>query len=327
MSTIRYCKLRDTDVIISPKRLHRPTQFNVPKDNYTLAECPFELGAEDATPKEIFSIKDENGDWICRVVPNLYNALCIDEEKSSKREGFFTSKSAFGAHEVIIETPSHDKTADKYTGEQWSAYLKTIIHRLEDLRCDSRLEYIQVFKNHGSFSGATLLHPHSQILATGFVPSAVKAELQRERDYFKIHNRTLLLDITHEELRVSKRVIFENSSFVAFVPFAALYPFEVIISPKEQICDITKFSQHNLEDASVMLKNVYKKLYAVLGDFHYNMIFKNLPSFEDAGSKYHTFYIQIIPRIYMLAGYELSTSMRINPVTPEMAARKLKEIL
>ena len=325
--SIRYCKLRDTDVIISPKRLHRPTQFDLPKDNYTLQECPFELGAEDATPKEIFSIKDEKGNWICRVVPNLYNALCIDEEKSSKREGFFTSKSNFGAHEIIIETPSHDKTADKYTEEQWRAYLKTIIHRLEDLRCDSRLEYIQVFKNHGSRSGATLIHPHSQILATGFVPGGVKSELQRNKDYYKIHNRSLLLDIVSEELRIGKRVVFENSSFAAFVPFAALYPFEIIISPKEQICDITKLSQNQLRDASQILKNVYKKLYALLGDFHYNMIFKNLPNFKKESDNYHTFYIQIIPRIYMLAGYELSTGMRINPVTPEMAAKKLKEVL
>lgn len=327
MSTIRYCKLRDTDVIISPNRLHRPTQFNVPKDNYELEECPFELGAEDATPKEIFSIKDENGDWICRVVPNLYNALCIDEEKSSKREGFFTSRSGFGAHEVIIETPFHYKTADKYTIKQWDAYLKAVIHRLEDLRLDGRLEYIQLFKNHGSFAGATLLHPHSQIIATGFVPAGVKAELQRCRDYYELHNRTLLLDMVHEELRVSKRVVFENSSFVAFTPFASLYPFEIIISPKEQICDIVEFNEANLKDASSILQDVYRRLYALLGDFHYNMIFKNLPNLKDDSSSYHTFYIQIIPRIYTLAGYELSTSMRINPVAPEKAAKKLKEIL
>ena len=323
MSTIRYCKLRDTDVIISPKRLHRPTQFHTPTDHYDLDECPFEVGNEDATPTEIFSVKDKNGDWITRVVPNLYNALDIHEEKTSKREGFFTSKSAFGAHEVIIETPTHDKTADRYTLENWEAYLKTINHRLNDLSKDTRLEYIQVFKNHGSRAGATLRHPHSQIIATGFVPSEVKNELQRAKDYYKIHNRTLLSDIVHEELRIGDRVIYENNSFIAFAPFASLYPFEVIIAPKEQIAAMTELNLSGIHKLAQILKNVHKKLYATLGDFHYNMIFKNPPTIVES----YTFYIQIIPRIYMIAGFELASEMRINPVSPEVAAKKLKEAL
>jgi len=323
MSTIRYCKLRDTDVIISPKRLHRPTQFHTPTDHYELDECPFESGSEDATPTEIYSVKDKNGDWITRVVPNLYNALDIHEENSSKREGFFTSKSAFGAHEVIIETPSHDKTADRYTLENWEAYLKTINYRVKDLAQDFRLKYIQVFKNHGSQAGATLSHPHSQIIATGFVPSEVKNELKRAKEYFKIHNRTLLLDITNEELRINERVIYENNSFVAFAPFASLYPFEVIIAPKEQIATMGALNQSGIHDLAQILKNVHKKLYATLGDFHYNMIFKNPPT----AVEYYTFHIQIIPRIYMLAGYELASGMRINPVSPEVSAQKLKEVL
>ncbi len=323
MSTIRYCKLRDTDVIISPKRLHRPTQFHTPTDHYELDECPFEAGSEDATPTEIYSIKDKNGDWITRVVPNLYNALDIHEENTSKREGFFTSKSTFGAHEVIIETPSHDKTADKYTLENWEAYLKTINHRVKDLSQDFRLKYIQVFKNHGSRAGATLRHPHSQIIATGFVPTEVKNELRRAKEYYKVHNRTLLLDITNEELSMGERVIYENNSFVAFTPFASLYPFEVIIAPKEQITTMDTLNQSGIHDLAQILKNVHKKLYATLGDFHYNMIFKNPPT----AMEYYTFHIQIIPRIYMLAGFELASGMRINPVSPEVSAQKLKEVL
>ncbi len=322
MSEIRYCKLSDNDVIISPKRLHRPTQFDAPSDNYTIDECPFEIGNEDATPQEIYSVKDKDGNWICRVVPNLYNALDINEEKSSKRVGFFTAKSAFGAHEVIIETPSHDKTVDEYSLEQWSAYLLTINHRLKDLRGDKRLEYIQVFKNHGSRAGATLRHPHSQIIATGFVPQDVKKELQRCKEYFDIHQRRLLLDIASEESRLGKRVIFENNSFVAFAPYASLYPFEVMIAPKKHISDMSELNQSEINNLSKTLQNVYRKLYKTLGDFHFNMIFKNPPALEN----YYTFYIQIIPRIYMLAGFELATGLRINPLSPEKATKKLKEL-
>lgn len=328
MSTIRYCKLRDTDVIIAPNRLHRPTQFETLKYNYTIDECPFEPGCEDESGDEIFSVKDENGNWICRVVPNLYNALDIDEKKSSYREGFFTAKSGFGAHEVIIENPSHNITADRYRQEEWIAYLESISHRYSDLAKDARLEYIQVFKNHGQRAGATLKHPHSQIIATGFLPSEIKNELTRCKEYYAKERRALLSDMASEELRLGERVIFENNSFTAFVPYAALYPFEIFIVPKSSISDITKLYQHQLHDAAQALQHVYKKLYSVLGDFAYNMIFKNLPPKRDSDDgEYYTFHIQIIPRIHMLAGFELSSGMRINPLTPEMAAEKLKEVL
>jgi UDPglucose--hexose-1-phosphate uridylyltransferase len=303
--------------------LHRPTQFDTPTDHYTLEECPFEAGSEDATPNEIYSIKDKNGDWITRVVPNLYNALDIHEENNSKRDGFFTSKSAFGAHEVIIETPHHDKTTDNYTLENWEAYLKTIEHRVKDLSQDARLKYIQVFKNHGSRAGATLRHPHSQIIATGFVPSEVKREMQRCKEYFDVHNRTLLLDMVNEELKINKRVIYENNTFVALTPYASLYPFEVIISPKRNKSVLSELNQTEMHDLALVLKNVYKKLYAVLGDFHYNMVFKN----PLTATEYYTFHVQIIPRIYMIAGFELASGMRINPVSPEVSAKKLKEVL
>ncbi len=323
MSTIRYCQLRDTDVIISPKRLHRPTQLEKVNDYYSLDECPFEAGAESSTPDEIYSIKDLNGDWICRVIPNLYNALDINEEKKSKREGFFTYKNTFGAHEVLIETPSHDIRMSDYSIENWNAYLNTINHRVKDLSNDSRLEYIQVFKNQGFRAGATLQHPHSQILATGFVPREIREEFKRCKQYFDIHQRTLVGDIAHEELSIGKRVIYENNSFVAFAPFASLYPFEIFIVPKDQYCNMNELDQKSIEDLSVILKTIYKKMYTFLGDFHFNMIFKNSIKSEE----FYTFYIQIIPRIYMLAGFELSTGMGINPIEPESASKKLRQIL
>ncbi len=325
MSTIRYCELRDNDVIIAPNRLHRPTEFEPSKSEYTTDECPFEAGAEESTPKEIYSKKDENGDWICRVIPNLYNALDINSSKSSKRDGFFTSKSGFGAHEIIVESRDCNKRADGYTIKEWRAYLDTICHRYEDLSKDERLEYIQVFKNHGSLAGATLKHPHSQIIATGFIPTTIEQELKRLNRYYKKYNRTTISDMAYEELRVDKRVVFENNSFIVFAPYASLYPFELFIVPKESVVDITKLYEHQLDDLSHLLLNIYGKLYAVLGDFSYNLIFKNAPLRYKEES--YTFYIWIVPRIYTLAGFELSTDLRINPILPELVAKKLKEVI
>ncbi len=321
MNKIRYCKLRDTKVIIAPNRVNRPTNFKVQSDSDDISLCPFEKGNERFLTKEIFSIKDENNNWSVKVVPNLYNVLDIGVENYSKREGFFTYESGFGAHEVIIETPLHDITMDRYTKQMWSDYLEAIKHRLEDLSKDKRLKYIQVFKNYGFRAGATLKHPHSQLIATPFVPKEIKREFKRSKRYFKTHQRALLDDIIYEELRVDKRVIYKNSNFVAFAPFASLYPFEIIIAPKIAISSMIYLDYEALVDLVEVLEIVYKKLYKTLGDFHYNMIFKN--ALEDID--YFRSYIHIIPRIYTLAGFEISTGMRVNPFSPELVSKELSK--
>jgi len=334
MSTVRHCKLRDCKVIIAPERLHRPSNFAKQEEEDDLNLCPFEKGSEEATPHDIYRIDDKQGQWICRVVPNLYKALSIEEQKYSQRLGFFTQESGLGAHEVLIETPQHDLLMNQYTLEQWQAYFKAITTRIRDLSQDKRLAHIQIFKNQGAKAGATLKHPHSQIMATAFIPPLVEIEVERQREYFKKHKRPLLLDMMHEENREGKRIIYQNNHFIAFTPFASLYPFEVHIVPKEQRADISKLHVTELKELSKALKDVYKKLYALLGDFDFNMIIKNPPleiENEDPNyfhqmDQFFTFHIMIIPRLYTLAGYELATEMRINPILPEMAAEKLKEV-
>jgi len=333
MSSVRYCKLRDAKVIIAPERLQRPSNFSTPKQDDDLSLCPFEPGSENATPNAIYTAEDKNGQWTCRVFPNLYKALSIEEPKESKRIGFFTQESGLGAHEVIVETPHHDLTMNHYTLEQWHNYLKAISSRIKDLSHDSRLAHIQIFKNHGASAGATLKHPHSQIIATAFIPPEIESDIERQRAYFKKHHRALLIDMVQEEKRESKRVIYENSAFIAFTPFASLNAFEVIIAPKEQKSDISTFHVETLKELSRALQDVYKKLYAILGDFDFNMIIKNPPiKIEHVDPNYfyqmdqfYTFHIQIIPRLYTLAGYEFATGMRINPILPEIAAQRLKE--
>ena len=334
MSTIRECPLSGKKVIIAPERLHRPIDFPTSsqmEDDLTL--CPFEPGSESATPDEIFSLKDQSGEWITRVVPNRYHALSIEEYKHSAREGFYNCQTGLGAHEVIIETPIHSLNMDHYTIAQYKAYLKTIISRIKDLREDMRLEYIQVFKNHGLKAGATLKHPHSQIIATAFIPPHIDRQIQRCRDYYKQHRRPLLLDIVHEELHVGERIVYEDETFVAFTPYASSFAFEVMIAPKVQISSIEEISVIQKSNLSHALKEVYKALYGVLGEFDFNMLFFNAPPYRDhvradyfhQMEQFFTFYIQITPRIYTLAGYELSTDMQINPITPESAAQKLQQ--
>jgi UDPglucose--hexose-1-phosphate uridylyltransferase len=324
MAHIRYCNLRDTKVLITPKRAVKPydfiTEINKKPD---LSQCPFEAGNESLSEKEIFSLRDENGNWKTRVVANLYNAVDIDKNKESYREGFFEYENALGAHEVLIETPQHEIGMHEYSQEQFKNYLLTIIERIKDLSKDQRLEFIQVFKNKGMKAGASISHPHSQIIATAFIPKKVEQEIKRKKEYFKKHKRPLLLDIVNEELRLNKRVISQNNTFVAFCPFASEYPFEILITRKNFVSSLKELELNEIEDLSQILQVAHQKLQKTLGDFDFNMIFKDLPTDQDNIKEYTGFYIQIIPRIYNLAGYELATEIKINPIIPETASSEL----
>ena len=334
MSMIRHCKIRHQKVIIAPERLQRPKHFHPTTVEENLDLCPFEMGSEALTPHELFRLEDSEGAWLCRVVPNRYKALSIEEEKTSQRIGFFTQEAGLGAHEVIVETPQHQLRMGSYTLETWQAYLGAVISRILDLRRDTRLAYIQVFKNQGLQAGASLSHPHSQILATAFIPPMIEKEIEIQRAYFKVEKRSLILDILREELREKKRVVCENAHFVAFTPFASLYAFEVHIVPKVQHSNISDLSQEEVHSLAYILQDVHQRMESVLGDFDFNMIFKNAPlevehpqaDYFHQMAQFFTFHIQLLPRLYTLAGYEVSTGMFINPIVPEMAAEKLKEV-
>lgn len=149
MSEFRYNKLAKHWVLFAPNRAKRPSNFEAIKENEKdITNCPFEKGNESQTPNEVARIEDEKG-WKCRVVPNLYHALSIDEDISSYKTGCFENKSGFGAHEVIIETPYHHKTMFEFTHEEFYDYFSIIKLRIDDLKKDIRLKYFSVFKNFG----------------------------------------------------------------------------------------------------------------------------------------------------------------------------------
>ena len=335
MSEIRFCPLRGERVIIAPNRLHRPIDFAFcEKERENINECPFERGRENFTPKEIFSLKNERGEWLVRVVPNLYHALSVENRKKSFRDGFFEYAEGLGAHEVVIETPDHFKKMRDYDVFEFRNYLFSLKSRYIDLQNDKRLEYISIFKNQGLNAGATLRHPHSQIIATSFIPKDIREEIERKREYFKKHNRALMDDIINEEIKIDKRVISKNDDFIAFSPFASFFPFEIFIAPLFPISSIALLDEKRLFSLSEILGDIFKRLYEVLGDFDFNLIFKNSPpktnqrdpNFFYELDDFYRFYIQITPRLYKFAGFEIATKMHINPLSPEEAAKKLKNI-
>lgn len=322
LSEFRYNKLKREWVLFSPKRAKRPNNYKSSVVIDEIKSCPFEVGYEGLTTKEIDRVGDEKS-WSCRVIPNLYNALSIEDSLESKRDTYFEKRGGFGAHEVIIETPKHHLKMYHFEKEQFFDYLTILKRRFDSLKKDLRIEYISLFKNCGENAGASLEHSHSQLIAMAFTPPKIQEDIKEFKDFYNEHKRNFFDDLIYEERSYEEGVLFENSSFIALCPYASKFAFEVLIVAKKELCSFSDFEKEDLEELSKMLTYVFKKLHSALDDFAYNLLIKNAPINEEDKSSYR-FHIEIIPRLYKIAGYELSSDIHINTILPEEALKILK---
>ncbi len=330
MSEFRYCKLKKEWRLFAPERLRRPMDLHNKKEIHPGElihdKCPFDEGKEEFTPNEITRIS-QNGKWKCRVVPNLYNALSIHVQPESSRDGFNEKFSGFGAHEVVIETPSHEKQIWDYDYNDFVNYFTIVQERVVNLEKDNRFAYLSVFKNQGENAGASMSHSHSQIIALPFIPKKIKEELKYKKEYFKEHKRALLDDIVYEELQNSKNIITQNSEFILFCPYASEFAFEVKIVSKKKLSSLKEFNKSDMSALCDIVNEFFTLYYKALGEVPFNMIIKNAP-YEDYNHKtkeYFRFSIEIKPRIYKQAGFELDSDISINVVLPENACKIYKE--
>jgi len=322
-------------VVFSTERRRRPTDFQVGLTSQAL-ESPFTHGREYLTPPEVFAIRPNNGphnsaDWQVRVVPNRYPALRVEGDLTRRPDCIYDSMTGIGAHEVVIETHQPDIPFHMLPPEQIVRVLEAIRARWDDLRRDVRLKHLVAFKNHGALAGATLRHPHSQIVATPFVPPAAAARLDAAREHFARTDRSLFQDILETERQVGERVIVQNHEFAAFCPYASRTPFEIAVYPSFQSNDFSRCQSHDFWPLAEILREVLARLYASLDDPPFNLLLISAPLQENA-LRWPTiredfrWHIEILPRLAIFAGFEMATGCFINTVTPEEAARHLRQV-
>lgn len=337
MSEIRRDRLHSQYVLVAPERMRRPDTLVVTPEKSTLKTCAFCEGNEAMTPPEISAVRENEANaihWKVRVVPNLYKAVQIEIEDHSKLVGMFESVAGVGAHEIVIDTPSHDSRMADLSAVEIRDWLSTIAVRITDLRQDNRLIHTSIFKNHGEHAGATQQHPHTQIIALPITPSNELSLLERHMQYYKRHGRSKVEDILENERLAEVRIISERGDFTAYCPYASAFPFEVIIAPRKALTNLDELDRDDMASLADLMKEVFARLDNQLGNFDFNVAFRLAPlnaNFENAPYFPHVkdffrFTIRIIPRIYRLGGFELSTGMIINTVEPEEAATLLREV-
>ena len=327
-------------VIIATERSKRPGSYTIKKPenvDSNIDKCPFCYGNEKMTPPESFSIREDNSKadkkgWKVRVVPNKYPALSHDKSAQEFESGLFDMRDSFGTHEVVIETPDHYKEINEQTPQEVLNWVETIQKRVKTLYEDDRFMYLLVFKNKGVEAGASLRHPHHQIIATPVTPKRVKEELEGSKKYFQKHSRCIFCDMISQEIEQGKRIVYENDNFISFTPYASRFPFETWILPKFHCIDFhdDKVVEKNKELVDV-LQTTLKKLYKVLGNPEYNYLIHSAPNrivknehWKTINDDFH-WHIELFPRLVRTAGFEWGTGFYINPTSPEEAAKALRE--
>jgi UDPglucose--hexose-1-phosphate uridylyltransferase len=339
MPELRYDPLEHRWVIIATERAARPSDL-VDKSKYNHVKlCPFCEGQETSTPPEIWAYRDpktapNTPGWKVRVVSNKFPALKIEAEGKRIGVGYYDMIEGTGAHEVIIETPQHDLSLPDLPANHIKWVLLAYRERLRDLYKDPRFRYALVFKNHGKRAGASLAHPHSQLIATPIVPRNVFIKLDAARKHYESKERCLICDLIQQEISTGSRIIAQQNGFVAIAPYASRFPFEIFIAPIEHNHTYGNISDDELEAFAPFMKDILSRLRKVLNDPPYNFVLNTSPNTEAEPKlsdqwttlkyDYH-WHLDIIPRVIRIAGFEWGSGFYINPSVPEEAAKFLRE--
>ncbi len=294
-------------------------------------ECFFCYENEHTTPPEVLVYREKPGaantpGWSLRVVTNKFSALNLNEEFCMQDDNHLqVCCYARGLAEVVIESPHHTLNTALFPIQQIELLLKAYKERYIELSKEPSIKYIAMFKNNGSQAGASLEHPHSQIIATPIVPPVIQAEIEGAKQYYKENKSCIYCDMIDNELKDRSRIIYENEEFLSFAPYASRSPFETWLIPKFHSDSYHKLTAKQLKGLSEAWKTVLYKIYMGLDNPPYNYFIHTSPTRQDTEEFFH-WHMELIPKMTIMAGFELGTGMFINIAIPEQSAEYLRGI-
>lgn len=361
MSELRQDPTTREWVIIATERRRRPHEFDGSSQSKAETEigaglpeyskeCPFCSGNEYLSPNEVqsyrtFGTASNSRGWWIRVIPNKFAALSLGDEAGPspvrgekiihgdftgyffpKATEIFRTKPGVGAHEVIIETPKHNEIIPFFSDKQVRELFVMYRDRYAALSADSRFRYIIIFKNYGANAGTSIIHSHSQIIATSIIPLALRNNISQARFYYDEVGRCIFCDMIHGEIVDGRRIIMQTDDFIVFHPFASTCPFETWIMPLAHEPCFTCTTVEKTKSLGIIVKKILKAMRGALNDPDYNFVFNNPPIADEKEDYYH-WSLRIIPRLTMKAGFEIGTGMSINSAVPEETAEFMRGFL
>lgn len=319
MSQLRLNPLTGRWVTIAAERALRPGDLahaRLPVERGPARPCPFCPGNEEATPPALESY-GRDGQWKVRVVPNLYPAFSGNGEFEVTEQGpVFHQAPGTGIHEVLVFSPDHDASWADLDDPQAGLVMAAIRDRMEDHTRNSSVQYTQVIVNHGREAGASLEHPHGQLLGIPFVPG----ELADELAGFEGHDGCLLCRIAEEEEAAGIRVVVADDRTLVVCPFWSGVPYEMLVIPRGHTPFLDRAAPGDLVGVGRALRESLAALRRAVPDAPYNVVVHTAPHHHTGPFHWHA---HVLPRLTSVAGFEQGTGVMINIVAPERAARWL----
>lgn len=315
-------------IVIATGRARRPEDFSKnerDKNDPGIGKCLFCDPDKSGQEKDVLIYRKTDGEWTLRVFPNKYPAFVADKIIRHLEDGPYFAMDGYGYHEIIVTRDHYKQMAlmDKpEIAEAFDAYQE----RYLALMNKKNINFVGIFHNHGVEAGASIAHPHSQLMAIPVISPYVKMEIDGAELYYKSNRHCAYCVMGEWEAEKKERIIFENKEFTAFCPFASRAAFEVWVMPKKH----SPYFERITNEEKIKLAEVFGKIlgaiYKSLNDPPYNFYIHTSPCDGKDYSHYH-WHIEILPHTATWAGFELQTGIEISTIKPEDAAEYLRKIL
>lgn len=341
MSMLRQDPLTGRWVIVAAGRDERPNEYlALSRADMPLADCPFCPGHEDQTTPEVQVLGRPDGSppntpgWRLRAFPNMYPALVpadpppvfgLDEIPSPT---LHRHAAGIGHHEVVVYTTDHHAGPASLTAAQHEELLRVLRDRGRVFARHPQVRYISPFCNHGPEAGATLSHPHMQIIGAPEVPLLAAEKAARCAAYRQEHQRCLVCDVEAAERAGGARLIAGNDLWTAFAPWASRFPWEMLFVPRRHGSSLLQATDAELAALAEVLAPALRCLARRHGEPSLNLVFHNAAvdtEGRDVGADSYHWHLEVLPRLGRPAGFEVGTGYTINAVVPEEAARWMRQ--
>ena len=275
-SELRYDLVSGDWVVVATGRSRRPETFKEEgrdKSGVPPEECPF-CSLEDqrgpvllmADGKELPLDEGIPDNWEVASIPNLYPAVTPRQELEKVQKGdLYEKMDAVGYHEVLITRP-HRKQLAELPYQKVRDVIEAYHNRFLDLYREDFVNYVFIFHNHGAEAGASIAHPHSQIITTPLIDIDLKSALKKAENYYEENNECVYCKANEWELEQEERIVFENDKFLVVCPFASKSAFQTIISPKEHLSNFEEITEEEKDQLAEAMKQALARIYEGLED-------------------------------------------------------------
>lgn len=308
-------------VVIAPRRGARPHHIGKGK-TARRTPCPFEDKRQTADPVLVYGSTDQ---WSLQIIPNKFPAFSHSETCAYPvARGLYQVAEGVGYHDVLI-TRDHRKDFSDLPSRAASDVLRAFRERYSMLAHDHCIAYISLFHNWGKTAGASVEHPHYQIIAIPVIPPDVSHSLRGSMAYTKKHGSCVHCAMIVSEKKEKRRILFENKDAIVFAPFVSREPFEMRVFPKRHQPYFEETLPREIDAVSEALQSALRMMNRTLKKPDYNFFIHTAPLKEKKKYANYHWHIEVLPKVNISAGFELGTGIEINSVDPDDAARALKK--